>query len=130
MVLVPFLDGGREIIIRDAGSMSEEVAGAEVSEVIVCITECGKDNRIVMTVVFFCNTGALVVGSNAVRILKSFSSGKKRPTSSSREKRPRSTHCIAATVVMSFVHDATQKTASVRNGAAPSSREAVPNAFS
>jgi hypothetical protein len=87
-------------------------------------------NRMVMGMVFFTNTGALVTRSKDVRISRSFNSGRNRQTSSSREKMPRSTQCIAATVVMSLVHDASQKTASVFRAAASFSSDAVPKAFS
>lgn len=61
----------------------------------------------------------------------SFSSGKMVETSSSSLNWPRSTHCMAAIVVMNFVHDAIQKTESgVRGGAEDESlREEGPKAF-
>lgn len=86
--------------------------------------------RSVMCLVFFTNTGALVPLSNEVKISISFSSGMYREISSSSEKRPRSTHCIAATVVMSFVHDASQKTEFGFNVGASSVNRVLPNALS
>lgn len=74
----------------------------------------------------FTRIGFPVPSSNPVIISGSFHSGKILETSSSRVKRPFSTHCSAAIVVMSFVHDATQKVVSGLSAGAPGSEEMVP----
>lgn len=58
-----------------------------------------------------------VISSKAEMIsFPSPSSGRSRPTSSSRSNRPCSTHCRAAMAVMSFVHEARASTVSEPSG--------------
>lgn len=62
--------------------------------------------------VAFVKVGLSLPSSNPVRMSMSFSSGKSRVTSSSRENCPRSTHCRAATAVRTFPQDAIQNVVS------------------
>jgi hypothetical protein len=75
--------------------------------------------------------GLCVLLSKPVKMSRFLSSGRRRVTSSSSVIRPRSTHCKAATVVMSLVHEARQKVASTSSGTSkPSSfTKRVPNGF-
>jgi hypothetical protein len=75
--------------------------------------------------------GLCVLRSKPVKMSRFLSSGRTRVTSSSSVIRPRSTHCKAATVVMSLVHEARQKVASTSSGTSkPSSfTKRVPNGF-
>ena len=75
--------------------------------------------------------GLCVLRSKPVKISRFLSSGRTRVTSSSSVIRPRSTHCKAATVVMSSVHEARLKVASTSSGTSePSSfTKRVPNAL-
>lgn len=75
--------------------------------------------------------GLCVLRSKSVKMSRFLSSGRRRVTSSSSVTRPRSTHCNAATVVMSLVHEARQKVASASSGTSKpfSFTKRVPNGF-
>lgn len=89
-------------------------------------------SRILSVMPFFAGTRVALPSSlTSVRISGWAYSGKSRATSSveSREKSPRSTHCRAATVVKSLVHDAIQKVESKVRGGASGWAPALPNAL-
>lgn len=92
----------------------------------VCVRRCRK----VIALVAFRKTGSgfPVASSNPVKISGLAHAGKVFEMGSSSPKRPFSTHWSAATVVRSFVTDASHMTELVRSSGASSCTVVVPNA--